>query len=238
MRALILAAGRGERLRPWTDTVPKPLLPVGGKRLCDWQLAALARAGVHDVVFNTAHLADAFETLPAELASKGIRVRISREGNSAAEALESLGGIVRALPLLSDDDTPFIVEAGDVVPAFAMGSLTARAADIAAGQIDAHLVAVPNPDYHAAGDMTVAADGSVTPGTGPHTYGCLMVACPRIFRDLADGRAKLFPWLWDFARAGRLTAEVFEGFWANVGDPQQYAALAANAEALRLLEDF
>ena len=238
MRALILAAGRGERLRPWTDTVPKPLLPVAGRHLCDWQLAALARAGVRDVVFNTAHLAEAFESLPAELAAKGIRARISREGSSAADALESLGGIVRALPLLSDDDTPFIVAAGDVVHGFDMTRLVARASEIAAATIDAHLVAVPNPDYHASGDMTVAADGTVTPGAGPHTYGCLMVASPRIFRTLADGRAKLFPWLWDFARAGRLTAEVFEGFWANVGDPAQYAALRANAEALRLIEDF
>lgn len=241
MRAFILAAGRGNRLRPLTDTTPKPLLPVaGGVRLIDWQLAALARAGIRDVVVNTGHLADAFETLPGQLAPRGFRLRISREGSCVEEALETLGGIVHALPLLAPEDDPaladepFIVLAGDVVHDFDLLRLRPRARAIRAGEVDVHLVAVPNPDFHPAGDMTVHPDGSVTPGPGPHTYGCIMICAPRIFRGLPDRSARLFPWLWQFARSGRMSAEVFTGFWKNVGTPAEYERLRSNPAALAL----
>ncbi len=235
MRALILAAGRGNRLRPATDVTPKPLLPVApGVRLMDWQLAAAKRAGITEIVVNTAHLADAFEFLPEACARRGLHVKISREGDSAEEALESLGGIVRALDMLAPAscDEPFLVLAGDVVHNFDLMRLVRRAEAIRAGRLDVHLVAVPNPDFHAAGDMTVHEDGAVSPGTGPHTYGCMMVAAPRIFRGLAPVRAKLFPWLWEFARQGRMSAEVFTGFWDNVGSPVEYERLRANTAAL------
>ncbi len=245
MRALILAAGRGKRLRPYTDVVPKPLLVVAEGdathppvRLIDWQIAAACRAGVERIVVNTAHLADAFEPLPAELAARGVDMAISREGDCADDALESLGGIVKALPLLApaDDprlcDEPFFVLAGDVVHAFDLRRFDAAAEAMRAGRIDAHLVAVPNPDFHAAGDMTVAADGTIVPGPGPHTYGCLMLASPRIFRPLRPEPAKLFPWLWDLALSGRVTAEVYTGFWDNVGSPREYERLKADAAAL------
>ncbi|MCF0253008.1 MAG: nucleotidyltransferase family protein [Duodenibacillus sp.] len=232
--ALILAAGRGKRLRPYTDATPKPLLPVRGRRLCDWQLAALKRAGVTDVVMNTAHLADAFEALPAELAARGLSLALSREGGSEADALESLGGVVKALPLLTrrDPQAPFIVAAGDVVHGYDFRRLLARAGDVRAGAVDGHLVAVPNPPYHPQGDMTVGEDGRIAPGPGPHTYGCLMIVSPRIFAGVPCARAPLFPWLWRLAERGRLTAEVFGGFWANVGSPADYEALQADEAAL------
>ena len=195
--ALILAAGRGKRLRPYTDATPKPLLPVRGRRLCDWQLAALKRAGVPD-------------------------------------ALESLGGVVKALPLLTrrDPQAPFIVAAGDVVHGYDFRRLLASAGDVRAGAFDGHLVAVPNPPYHPQGDMTVGEDGRIAPGPGPHTYGCLMIVSPRIFAGVPCARAPLFPWLWRLAERGRLTAEVFGGFWANVGSPADYEALQADEAAL------
>ena len=234
MRALILAAGRGKRLRPYTDSIPKPLLPVNGRRLCDWQFAALKRAGICDVVMNTAHLAGQFEPLPQELARAGFRLSLSREGGTEADALESLGGIVHALPLLTKGDRrePFLVLAGDVVHAFDLKRLAAKAEDIRAGRLVGHLVAVPNPDFHAAGDMTVGPGGTIVPGPGPYTYGCLMIVSPEIFEGLPDVPAKLFPWLWQFAHTGRLTAEVFEGFWDNVGTVLEYERLQNNRNAL------
>ena len=229
MKALILAAGRGKRLRPLTDTCPKPLLKANGCRLCDWSIAALKRAGVTDIVMNTAHLADAFEALPAELAGRGIHLAISREGDRHEDALESLGGIVKALPLLTDGESPFIVAAGDVVHAFPMERLLAKAGAVRSGEIDGHLVAVPNPSYHAKGDLTVYEDGSLEPGSGPHTYGCLMIVSPRIFAGLPAVSSKLFPWLWQW----RLTAEVWTGFWGNIGDPDEFAALQSNRNACK-----
>ncbi|MGH6623335.1 MAG: nucleotidyltransferase family protein, partial [Burkholderiaceae bacterium] len=113
MRALILAAGRGERMRPLTDTTPKPLLMAGGRRLIEWQIAALVRAGVVDIVINTAHLPDQFEAALGDGRQLGASIRYSREGERADDALETLGGIVRALPLLGD--SAFVVVSGDIV---------------------------------------------------------------------------------------------------------------------------
>lgn len=228
MRALILAAGRGKRLRPYTDTVPKPLLPVGPGLLCDWQFAALARAGVREVVVNTAHLPEAFDGVPGRYRELGFDVAISREGDTEADALESLGGIVKALPLLvpgDDPDAPFLVLAGDVVHDYDLKRLTALEPAIRRGDTDGRLVAVPNPVFHPQGDMTVAAGGTIVPGPGPHTYACLMIVSPRIFAGLAPVRAPLFPWLWGFARSGRITGEVFGGFWDNIGSPAEYLRL-------------
>lgn len=234
MKALILAAGRGKRLRPFTDTTPKPLLPVRGHRLCDWSLCALKKAGVTEIVMNTAHLAHSFDPLPTELAAEGFHLTLSREGEKDTDALESLGGIVKALPLLTDGAEPFLVLAGDVVHNYPLERLAGEKAEqIRRGVIDAHLVAVPNPAYHPQGDMTVGESGRVVPGPGPHTYGCLMVVSPRIFSGCRAVPARLFPWLWQFAATGRLTAEVFAGFWGNIGDPEQYQALIDNEEAQR-----
>lgn len=239
MRALILAAGRGSRLRPLTDVVPKPLVKVNGHRLIDWQIAALRRAGVSSFVINTAHLSQAFETFPALMAEKGFDVAISQEGRTAEDALESLGGIVHALPLLKKDgheNEPFLVLAGDVVHDFDLSRLIAKREEILNGKIDGHIVAVPNPKFHLKGDMTVREDATIEPGSGPHTYGCLMVVSPRIFTGLLAVRAKLFPWLWQFARSGRLTGEVHEGFWGNIGSEQELAWLASCEDACVLAQ--
>ena len=167
MKALLLTAGRGKRLRPLTDMCPKPLLPVGKQRLWDWELAALKKAGVTEIVVNTAHLAEQFEAMPEEYAAHGITLTLSREGVTEADALESLGGIVKALPLLTDGKTPFLVAAGDVVHAFPMEELVQAGQAIEAGDYDALIVAVPNPSYHVEGDLSLKQDGTVVPGKGP-----------------------------------------------------------------------
>lgn len=239
MRAMVLAAGRGSRLRPLTDVTPKPLLEVtDGVRLVDWTLAGLKRAGITDVVLNTGHLPDAFEPLPAQLARRGIRLQISREAETHDQALESLGGIVRALPLLTDngkDASAFAVIAGDIAHNYDFSRLFVRAKEIEAGHYDVFLVAVPNPDFNSSGDLTVFEDGSVLRGEPPraHSYGCIMVVNPAIFSGLKPVWCKLFPWMWSYADAGRMRAEVFDGFWDNVGTLEQLTALKANTEALK-----
>lgn len=235
MKALLLAAGRGKRLRPLTDMCPKPLLPVGKQRLWDWELAALKKAGVTEVVVNTAHLADQFEAMPEIYAAHGLTLTLSREGTTDADALESLGGIAKALPLLTDGKTPFLVAAGDVVHAFPMEELVQAGQAIEAGDYDALIVAVPNPSYHVEGDLSLKEDGTVVPGKGPYTYGCLMVVAPRIFAGVKPVFAKLFPWLWHNARVKGL---VWNGFWANVGDPTELAKLCSAARAPKWLEGF
>lgn len=235
MKALLLAAGRGKRLRPLTDMCPKPLLPVGKHRLWDWELAALKKAGVTEVVVNTAHLADQFETMPEIYAAHELTLTLSREGTTDADALESLGGIAKALPLLTDGKTPFLVAAGDVVHAFPMEELVQAGQAIEAGDYDALIVAVPNPSYHVKGDLSLKQDGTVVPGKGPYTYGCLMVVAPRIFAGVQPVFAKLFPWLWQNARVKGL---VWNGFWANVGDPTELAKLCSDSRAPKWLEGF
>ncbi len=233
---MVLAAGRGKRLRPYTDVMPKPLLDAGGVRLCDWSLAGLKRAGITDIVMNCAHLATCFEELPAEYARRGITLELSREGNSHEEALESLGGILKALPLLTrgQAQSAFLVAAGDLVHGYDFSRLIARAREIDVGLYDVFLVAVLNPDFHGKGDMTVTDEGTVVPGGGPHTYGCLMAVSPRIFEGMEPHCEPLFPWLWQFARTGRLRAEVFTGYWDNIGTPAQLEALRENKEAQQL----
>lgn len=233
MKALILAAGRGKRLRPLTDMCPKPLLPVGTHRLWDWQFAALKKAGIAEVVANTAHLASAFEAMTQVYAGLGFHLEISREGDKESDALESLGGVVKALPMLTDGQEPFLILAGDVVHDFPLENLLAEVPAIRAGRYDAAVVVVPNPEYHPEGDLSLNAAAMPVPGKGPYTYGCLMVVAPRIFAGLSPVYAKLFPWLWTNARVKGI---VWEGFWRNVGDPTELARLCADKRALSIAE--
>jgi MurNAc alpha-1-phosphate uridylyltransferase len=224
MRALILAAGRGERMRPLSDATPKPLLMAGGRRLIEWQLAALAQSGVREAVINTAHLPEQFEAVLGRECC-GVTLTYSREGTRAEDALETRGGVVRALPLLGA--APFIVVSGDIVTDFAYATLAARAREMAAGAIDAHLVLVDNPPFHPRGDMGLAAACIAPEGEPRLTYANISVFAPRLFAGLPDTRAPLFPWLYGPARAGRVSGEHFRGAWHNVGTPADLAALDA-----------
>lgn len=227
MRALILAAGRGERMRPLTDTTPKPLLVAGGRRLIEWQIAALSAAGIRELVINTAHFPQQFEDALGDGAHLDVRIAWSREGETASDALETRGGVVRALPLLGAE--PFLAVSADVVTEFDYASLSAAAAVVAAGTADAHVVLVPNPAFHPCGDMGLdpgPTRGLIAPDAERRlTYANITVFAPRLFANLPSGRARLFPWLYDSARAGRITGERFDGRWFNVGTPADLAAL-------------
>ena len=157
MRALILAAGAGSRLQPLTRAVPKPLVSVGGAPMAVRQIIALREAGVRDVVINAAHRWRLLRAALGDGSAWGVRIHWSVEGDSVDEALETRGGIVKALPLLSPDrKTPFLVVAGDIVTDYPYGRLVARGAALGEEAL-AHLVLVPNPSYHPSGDMRLEA---------------------------------------------------------------------------------
>ncbi len=222
MKALIFAAGRGERMRPLSDHTPKPLLAAGGRMLIEWQIAALVAAGIRELVINTAHQARLIEDTLGNGERYGARISYSREGERAEDALETLGGIVHALPLLGH--RPFAVVSGDIVTCFDYGSLRAPAARIEAGERDSHFVLVDNPSYHAQGDMGL--EGSVATMRPPWlTYANIAVFAPRVFAGQGAGRQRLFPWAFGLVEQQRASAERFGGRWYNVGTPQDLAAL-------------
>jgi MurNAc alpha-1-phosphate uridylyltransferase len=221
MRALILAAGRGERLRPLTDTLPKPLLPAGGRALVEWQVERLVKGGFDELVVNHAHLGAMIEEALGDGRRFGARIRYSPE----SPALETAGGIARALHLL--DDEPFLVVSSDIHTEFDYASLAAPLEAIArdpAAQV-AHFVLVDNPPWHAAGDMALDGGRIRRDGTAL-TYGNIAVFHPSIFREIAPGTwLKLFPWAYRYVDEGRVTGEHYRGAWDNVGTSAQLAAL-------------
>ena len=225
MRAMILAAGRGNRMRPLTDVLPKPLLMAGSRRLIDWSIDGLVRAGVTDLVINTAHLSETF--VPTLGMSRGgAHITYSVEGKNYDESLETLGGIAKALPLLSDGKEPFIVVAGDIATDYDFATLLGEPAQrIRRGETLAHLVLVPNPDFHPEGDMGLV-DGFVTRATRTYTYSSIGLFSPSLFKDVPVVFSKLFPWFYRFIDEGRVTGEVFHGFWENVGTPEALEKLA------------
>lgn len=234
-RALIFAAGRGERMRPLSDATPKPLLAAGGRRLIEWQIAALAAAGIRDVVINLAHLAAQFAPALGDGARYGLRLHWSREGEGAGDALETLGGIVQALPLLGD--APFVAVSGDIVCDYDYARLLAQWPRLASGERDAHLVLVDNPPFHPHGDMglidAAEAGGAARVTTAPPrlTYANIGLFAPRLFAAEAPGRRKLFPWLYRAVDAGRVGGERHAGRWYNVGTPAELQRLDAELRA-------
>lgn len=234
LAAIILAAGRGERMRPLSDTCPKPLLPVGGRPMIEWHLRALAAAGVREVVINTAWLEAQFPAALGDGRRWGLRIHYSMEGRDHGGALETAGGIAKALPWLGER---FWVVSGDIVaPGFRFEAAAARA--FAARDDDAHLWLVPNPDFHPAGDFALDTDGRVrrhaAAGSAapprPWTYANLALMHRRLFDGLAPDRpAPLGPRLHAAADAGRIGGQVLDGPWFNVGSPAQLAALADGA---------
>jgi N-acetyl-alpha-D-muramate 1-phosphate uridylyltransferase len=227
--AMILAAGRGERMRPLSDTTPKPLLEVRGKPLIVWQLRALARAGIRDIAINVSHLADRIIDEVGDGAAHGVSIRWSRE----AEPLETAGGIANAMPLLPDG--PAIIVSGDIWTSYDYARLLPLASTMRRDRESArvHLVMVPNPAYHSEGDFTLVpqAAGASRIGTDPgpkSTYGNIGVYDTALFRELPRGvKIKLLPLLLDWIRAGRVSGELYEGPWANVGTPEELARLNA-----------
>ncbi|MGE0875062.1 MAG: N-acetylmuramate alpha-1-phosphate uridylyltransferase MurU [Burkholderiales bacterium] len=218
MKAMILAAGRGERLRPLTDRTPKPLIEVGGKPLVAWHLERLARSGLRDVVINVSHLAEMIEARLGDGSAWGVSIAYSRE----AEALETAGGIATARELLGAE--PFLLVNADVYCDVDFTALSAR--DLGAHL--AHLVLVPNPGFRPEGDFSLA-HGSVGIDAAPrYTYAGIALIAPRLVAHVAPGRkAPLGPVLRDAASRGEVSGEVHHGAWSDVGTPQRLAELAA-----------
>jgi N-acetyl-alpha-D-muramate 1-phosphate uridylyltransferase len=241
MKAIVLAAGRGERMRPLTDTTPKPLLAVRGKPLIEWHLEALARDGVCEVVINTAWLEQHIVDTLGDGSRFGLVIHYSQEGRDHGGALETAGGIVKALPLLQGDAAAFDgdcfwVVSGDLfVPGFRFDA--ARARRFVGGTAEAHLWLVPNPPYHPKGDFGLDASGrALADGPGPdglrYTYANIALCRGSLFRGIRSGkRAALGPLLFGAMRERRVTAEIYRGAWENVGTPDQLAALNSAAGA-------
>lgn len=218
MKALILCAGEGSRLRPLTYLLPKPLVPVAGVPMVVRQMLALKAAGITEVVINTAHGAARLEALLGDGQSYGMQITYSREGLSKADALETLGGIVKAQPfLLNDSDEAFLVVAGDIVTDYDYRELVSAARSLSSQGDLAHLVLVPNPDFHPLGDMGLEA-GHIVREPRRWTFSSLGAYHRSLFDGLEVARAKLFPWLWQTIEAGRVQGSVYQGLWLNVGD--------------------
>jgi MurNAc alpha-1-phosphate uridylyltransferase len=224
---MILCAGRGERMRPLTDALPKPLLRVGGRPLVEWTIARLATAGVRDIVVNHAHLGHCIEATLGDGARLGVAIRYSAEG----EALETAGGIATALPLLGDG--PFIVANGDVWSDFDFARLVAHPASLDfAPDVLAHLVLVPNPPHHRQGDFALEAGRVALQGDERFTYAGVGLYRPELFASTPAGRcAKLAPLLTAAAARGAVTGEIHRGRWEDVGTPERLGALDRSLRA-------
>ncbi len=214
MKAMILAAGRGERMRPLTDTVPKPLLETGGRSLIEYHLLALARAGVTDIVINHAHLGAQIEARLGDGARYGVRIAYSPENE---RGLETGGGILRALPLLGAE--PFIVVNADIWTDYPFARLPH------APRALAHLVLVPNPAHHPTGDFTLAGDRVDNDAGARHTFSGIGVYRPEMFDDCAPGAFPLAPLLRAAAERGAVSGELYTGDWMDIGTPERLREL-------------
>ena len=231
MKAIVLAAGRGTRMRPLTDDTPKPLLRVRGKPLIEWHIEALARAGVREIVVNTAWLEDRIVEALGSGARFGVAIHYSMEQRDHGGALETAGGIAAALPWLVDrtDDFFWVVSADIFAPGFPFDPVAAER--FARSEAQAHLWLVPNPPFHPHGDFGIAADGrALADAVGPHgqtwTYANFALMRASLVAGVVPGtRQPLAPLLFDGMRARRITAEVFRGAWENVGTPAQLERL-------------
>lgn len=215
MKAMILAAGRGERMRPLTDHTPKPLLEAGGCSLIEWHLVNLARAGIEDIVVNTAWLGAQIEAALGNGDRFGVRIIYSREPTP----LETAGGIRQALAYLGEH--AFVLLNGDIWSDYPLSRLPAALEGLA------HLVLVDNPAHHRDGDFRLKK-GHVHP-SADHlpalTYSGIAVIDPRLVRGLSRGHRPLGPLLREAAAAGNVSGEYWGGHWHDVGTPERLAAL-------------
>ncbi|MDQ2963693.1 MAG: nucleotidyltransferase family protein [Pseudomonadota bacterium] len=222
MKAMILAAGRGERMRPLSDTTPKPLLEAGGKPLIQWQLERLVAAGFTEVVVNVAHRGKAIAAALGDGSRFGATLSYSQE----PEPLEVAGGIATALPLLGDGVA--LIVSGDIYADFDYASLHGRATAMGAGSAPPHLhmVLVPNPDYHPDGDFSLTDGRLALDGASRLTFGNVALYRTALFRELPRWeKLKILPLFRDWIGRGWASGELYTGFWANVGTPDELAQL-------------
>jgi len=220
VKAMILAAGRGERMRPLSDRIPKPLLPVAGKPLLAWLVEKLVRAGIADVVINVSHLGAMIEDALGDGAEYGARIVYSRE----REALETAGGIAQALPLLGG--APFLVVNGDIFSDWDFARCDTAAARLSAAGTLAHLVLVDNPPHHPEGDFCLARGMVAAHGAGRLTFSGIGIYHPALFAPIAPGsRHQLAALLRGPMAEGRVSGEHYRGLWMDVGTPGRLAEL-------------
>lgn len=230
MKAMILAAGRGERMRPLTDHTPKPLLPVGGKPLIVWHIERLARAGITDIVINHAHLGEQIESALGDGSQFGVTLHYSAEDS----ALETAGGIAYALPLLGEQ--PFAVINGDIWCDYDFAQLPQYATALATGDDLAHLVLVTNPPQHLNGDFFLSEQRLKSSGStaDKFTFSGIGVYKPALFAAIARGsKAPLAPILRAQISQEKVSGEHYAGNWIDVGTPQRLQELDQQLRSLR-----
>jgi N-acetyl-alpha-D-muramate 1-phosphate uridylyltransferase len=215
MKAMILAAGRGERMRPLTDHTPKPLLPVAGKTIIELTINQLISAGFNDIIINHAHLGQQIEDHLGDGQQFGASIQYSPEGE---HALETAGGIINALPLLGED--VFLVVNGDIAPNFPFAELKNQAVDLA------HLVLVENPEHHPQGDFGLDNTGEVIEHCSEKlTFSGIGLYRPELFSNVPAGSSKLGPLLRQAIANHRVSGQKFTGFWMDIGTPERLQEL-------------
>lgn len=230
MKAMILAAGRGERMRPLTDHTPKPLLRVGGRRLIEYHIDALVEAGMREIIINHAHLGRQIEESLGDGARYGAQINYSAD-TAEGEALETGGGIFKALPLLGD--APFVVINGDIWTDYPYRHLPIMPQGMA------HLVLVDNPPHHPKGDFALCAGNNILPGVNNNrvpginnvydpapgeptlTFSGIGVYRPELFTGCAPGRFQLAPLLRKAMQQQAVTGVHYTGQWMDIGTPQR-----------------
>ncbi len=233
MKAMILAAGFGERMRPLTDVTPKPLLEVGGKPLIHYHLERLAAVGVEEVIINICHLGEQIENNIGSGQRWGLNIQYSRE----SKALETAGGIIQALPILGED--PFMIVNGDIWTDYPFGQLLHRSLD---KNCLAHLVMIENPLQHTHGDFYLTEQGMLyeqqREDAKATTYAGIAIYTPAFFDVAASveghvgGKLPLRPLLLEAIKAQQISAEYFGGKWVDVGTPERLRQLNETLEAL------
>lgn len=217
MKAMILAAGRGERMRPLTDTIPKPLLLAAGKPIIHYTIEQLVAAGFNEIVINIAHLGQQIKQSLGSGEQFGASIIYSDEGETS---LETAGGIINALSLLGNE--PFLVVNGDIANNYTFSQLK----NIKIGL--AHLVLIPNPDHHPEGDFHLSDDGLASvknKGQPSLTYSGIGLYNPELFDNTPPGKTKLAPLLRQAMSQNEVTGEEFNGFWMDIGTPQRLTDL-------------
>jgi N-acetyl-alpha-D-muramate 1-phosphate uridylyltransferase len=223
MKVMLLAAGRGERMRPLTDEHPKPLLQVAGKPLVVWHLERLARAGFRDMVINVSWLGQQIVDALGDGSGYGVHISWSRE---PWPALETGGGLFNALPLLGD--APFLLVNSDVYTDIDFASLRIAPDDLA------QLVLVPNPPHHLQGDFWLDSKGRIGAAGGERlTYSGISVLRPELFAGAQPGRFPLLPWLLHAQAAERLGGQKHAGRWLDIGTPERLRELDAELASVR-----
>jgi len=218
MKTIILAAGRGERMQPLTDTTPKPLLKAGKKRLIEYTIDALVEAGLCDIVINHAHLGEQFPATLGDGKRYGATIQYSNEDEGR---LETAGGIINALPLLGD--APFLVVNGDIWTDYPFAQLANKTLNEAQC---CHLVLVANPEHHPQGDFSLSSGLLSDQGTEKYTYSGVGLYHPSLFAHLPAAPMPLKPILMKAIDAQQASGEIYQGQWSDIGTVERLATLS------------